>query len=56
MSMHVVAPCKPVVTKGDTVKVGQLIGETAGLDSPIHASVSSTVLAVEPRPNITDRS
>ena len=51
MAMHVGAPCKPVVAKGDAVKVGQLIGETAGLGSPIHASVSGTVAAVEPRPN-----
>lgn len=55
MSMHVGAPCKPVVAKGDTVKVGQLIGETAGLGAPIHASVSGTVLAVEPRPNTGGR-
>ena len=50
MSMHVGAPCKPVVAKGDEVKVGQLIGETTGLGAPIHASVSGTVKAVEPRP------
>ena len=50
MSMHIGAPCKPVVKKGDTVMIGQLIGETAGLGAPIHASVSGTVAAVEPRP------
>jgi len=50
MSMHIGAPCKPVVQKGDTVTVGQKIGETAGLGAPIHASVSGTVVAVEPRP------
>ena len=50
MSMHIGAPCKPVVQKGDTVTVGQLIGATAGLGAPIHASVSGTVVAVEPRP------
>ena len=27
MSQHIGAPCKPVVKVGDTVKVGQLIGE-----------------------------
>ncbi len=27
MSMHIGAPCKPVVQKGDTVTVGQKIGE-----------------------------
>ncbi len=50
MSMHIGAPCKPVVAVGDEVKVGQLIGETAGLGAPIHASVSGKVIAVEPRP------
>ena len=50
MSMHIGAPCKPVVAVGDQVKVGQLIGETIGLGAPIHASVSGKVTAVEPRP------
>ena len=50
MSMHIGAPCKPTVQKGDTVLVGQMIGATAGLGAPIHASVSGTVVAVEPRP------
>lgn len=51
MSMHVGAPCKPIVAKGDQVTVGQKIGEIAGLGAPIHASVSGTVVAVEPRPH-----
>ena len=50
MSMHIGAPCKPIVAKGDQVTVGQKIGEIAGLGAPIHASVSGTVTAVEPRP------
>jgi len=50
MAMHVGAPCKPVVAKGDEVKVGTLIGVTTGLGAPIHASVSGKVAAVEPRP------
>lgn len=50
MSMHIGAPCKPEVQKGDTVTVGQKIGSTQGLGSPIHASVSGEVVAVEPRP------
>jgi len=53
MNMHIGAPCKPVVAKGDQVKIGQLIGETAGLGAPIHASVSGKVVAVEPRPAAT---
>lgn len=51
MAMHVGAPCKPIVAKGDEVTVGQKIGEIAGLGSPIHASVSGKVVAVEARPH-----
>ncbi len=50
MSMHFGAPCTPIVQKGDHVKIGQKIGEFKGLGAPIHASVSGTVAAVEPRP------
>ncbi len=50
MSMHFGAPCTPLVKVGDRVKVGQKIGEFKGLGAPIHASVSGTVKAVEPRP------
>ncbi len=49
MSMHVGAPCKPIVSKGDHVLLGQKIAEPTGLGAPIHASVSGTVLAVESR-------
>lgn len=48
MSMHIGAPCKPLVAKGDTVKVGQLIGDTdAFVSAPIHSSVSGTVKSIE---------
>ena len=50
MSMHFGAPCTPTVSKGDYVKLGQKIGKFKGLGAPIHASVSGTVAAVEPRP------
>ena len=51
MSQHIGAPCKPLVSVGDKVKVGQRIGEPGGfVSAPIHASVSGTVVAVEPRP------
>lgn len=44
MSMHIGAPCKPLVKKGDEVKVGQVIGDTdAFVSAPIHSSVSGTV-------------
>lgn len=50
MSMHIGAPCTPLVQKGDTVKLGQVIGRSeAFVSAPIHASVSGTVAAVEPR-------
>lgn len=52
MSLHIGAPCTPIVAVGDTVKMGQKIGEAAGfVSSPVHASVSGTVVAVEPRPH-----
>ena len=50
MSMHFGAPCTPIVSVGDYVKVGQKIGEFKGLGAPIHASVSGKVVAIEPRP------
>lgn len=51
MSQHIGAPCKPLVSKGDRVTVGQKIGDGQGLCVPVHASVSGTVLAVEARPH-----
>ena len=50
MSMHVGAPCAPVVQVGDQVTVGQKIAAPTGLGAPIHASVSGKVVAIEPRP------
>ena len=50
MSQHIGAPAKPVVAVGDTVLVGQCIGEADGFVSAnIISSVSGTVKAVEPR-------
>ena len=51
MSQHIGAPCLPLVKKGETVTVGQKIGDNQGLCVPVHASVSGTVKAVEPRPH-----
>ncbi len=51
MSQHIGAPCVPLVKKGDTVTVGQKIGDNQGLCVPVHASVSGTVKAVENRPH-----
>lgn len=48
LSMHAGAPANPVVQVGDTVKVGQKIGEAAGfISAPVHSSVSGTVVAIE---------
>jgi electron transport complex protein RnfC len=48
LSMHAGAPANPIVEVGDTVKVGQKIGEAAGfISAPVHSSVSGTVVAIE---------
>ncbi|MDD2292728.1 MAG: electron transport complex subunit RsxC [Bacteroidales bacterium] len=53
MAQHLGAPAKPVVEKGDKVKVGQVIGEPAGFISGyVHSSVSGTVKAVELMPDL----
>lgn len=50
LSQHIGAPATALVKKGDRVLVGQLIAEASGFVSAnIHASVSGTVKAVEPR-------
>ncbi|HUU70323.1 MAG TPA: electron transport complex subunit RsxC [Planctomycetota bacterium] len=52
VSQHIGAPAKPIVAKGDTVKKGQVVAEAAGFVSvPVHASISGTVSAIEPRPH-----
>ena len=48
LGQHIGAPAKPVVSRGDKVKVGTLIAEAGGLVSaPIHSSVSGTVVKVD---------
>lgn len=50
VSQHIGAPAKPVVAVGDVVLKGQMIAEAGGfVSAPIHASVSGTVKAIEPR-------
>lgn len=47
---HSGAACEPLVKEGDKVKIGQKIGESEEFFSaPVHASVSGTVKAIEPR-------
>lgn len=49
MLQHIGAPCEPLVKKGDTVKVGQVIGNSQKyVSAPIHSSVSGTVANVAP--------
>jgi len=48
LSQHIGAPAKPVVQKGDRVKVGTLIAEAGGfVSAPIYSSVSGTVAKVD---------
>lgn len=48
MSMHIGRPAKPVVKRGDEVRVGTLIGEADGfISAPVHSSVSGKVLRLE---------
>ena len=52
MAQHIGAPCQPLVKKGDSVTMGQKIGENpAPVSAPVHSPVSGTVVAVEPRPH-----
>ena len=51
MLQHIGAPCTPMVAVGDRVLKGQKIGDGEGLCVPVHASVSGTVIAIEPRPH-----
>lgn len=49
MNQSTGTPSVPVVSKGDHVRVGQLIGDVphGDLGCPVHASVSGTVTAIE---------
>ena len=48
--LHIGAPCRPVVSVGDHVDLGQLIAEApAPVSANVHATVSGTVKAIEPR-------
>lgn len=48
LSQHIGAPAKPVVNKGDHVKVGTLLAEAGGfVSAPIYSSVSGTVLKID---------
>lgn len=48
MQQHLGAPCTPTVAAGDTVEVGQLLGDNAQafLSSPVYSSVSGKVTGI----------
>ena len=48
MFQHIGAPAKPVVQKGDIVKVGTLLAEAGGfVSAPVHSSVSGKVSKID---------
>ncbi|MBO4980337.1 MAG: electron transport complex subunit RsxC [Lachnospiraceae bacterium] len=54
LSQHIGAPAKAIVEKGERVLMGQKIAESGGfVSSPVYASVSGTVKAIEPRRVVT---
>ena len=46
MSQHIGAPCSPLVKVGDTVKLGQKIGDGEGVCSPVHAHSMHTAAII----------
>ena len=51
MNMHSGHDAEPIVNVGDRVKVGQLIAREEGrFSSPVHATVSGTVVEIAPMP------
>ncbi len=51
MRQHIGAPCTPIVKAGDTITVGQKIGEApSDFSAPIHSGVSGTVKEVKMLP------
>ncbi|MEW6584823.1 MAG: electron transport complex subunit RsxC [Nitrospirota bacterium] len=56
LSQHLGAPCKAIVTTGQEVKKGELIGEPTGfVSAPVHSSVSGKVTAISDFPNAMGR-
>ena len=48
LSQHIGAPARPVVQKGDKVKVGTILAEASSfVSAPIHSSVSGTVAKID---------
>lgn len=56
LSQHIGAPSKPLVSIGQEVKRGEMIGEPGGfVSAPVHASVSGKVVAIGDFPNAMGR-
>lgn len=54
LGQHIGAPASPVVKKGDTVKVGQLIAQISGsVSANIHSPFSGTIAKIEETIDIT---
>ncbi|HID32301.1 MAG TPA: electron transport complex subunit RsxC [bacterium (Candidatus Stahlbacteria)] len=52
LSQHTGKPAKPLVSKGDEVRLGQKIGEADGfISAPVHATISGKVVDVSPHPH-----
>ncbi len=52
LQQHIGVACQPLVKPGDTVKMGQKIGEPRGfVGAPVHASVSGVVKAIREVPH-----
>ena len=50
LKQHIGAPCTALVSKGDEVSVGQIIGDNKqALCCPVHASISGTVKEIQSR-------
>ena len=56
MNMHSGHDAEPIVNVGDYVKVGQLIAREEGrFSSPVHATVSGTVVEIAPMPTASGK-
>lgn len=56
LSQHTGAPCKPLVTIGQEVKKGEMIGEPGGfVSAAVHSSISGKVIAIGDFPNPAGR-
>ena len=48
LGQHIGSPAKPIIEKGQAVKVGDLLAESTGfISAPVHSSVSGTVSKID---------